>query len=58
MYRTCLWKIIKIRNMDSNELFVKSIPVYYISFNKNTNIENSLNNVCFKMLIILKQLMV
>jgi GR25 family glycosyltransferase involved in LPS biosynthesis len=34
--------------MDSNELFVKSIPVYYISFNKNNNLENSLNNIGFK----------
>ena len=34
--------------MDSNELFVKSIPVYYISFNKNSSLENSLNNIGFK----------
>ena len=34
--------------MDSNEIFVKSIPVYYIGFNKNINLENSLNNIGFK----------
>jgi GR25 family glycosyltransferase involved in LPS biosynthesis len=34
--------------MDSNEIFVKSIPVYYISFNKNNNLENKLHNIGFK----------
>jgi len=34
--------------MHSDELFVKSIPVYYIGFTKNTNLENSLNNIGFK----------
>ena len=34
--------------MHSDELFVKSIPVYYIGFNKNTKLENNLSGIGFK----------
>ena len=33
--------------MHSDELFVKSIPVYYIAFNKNNNLENNLTGIGF-----------